>query len=122
MKLKFNEQKFIEQAKAIYGADVMDECQRLNSREIVKTSVVDFKNQQATFEYVCPEIANALHMICDSAVGDLQIFFIGYRKAIEKGSTKKFFSSQRFCYLCIAQRSKYKIRKIRWPRSHLWNA
>ena len=73
MKFKFNEQKFIEQAKAIYGADIIDECQRLNSKAIIKKYVVDFKNHRATFEYICPEIEKALHTICENAVGNLML-------------------------------------------------
>ena len=63
MKFKFNEQKFIEQAKAIYGADIIDECQRLNSKEIIKT----------TFEYNCSNVEGALNTICENEVGDLMI-------------------------------------------------
>ncbi len=73
MKLQFNNQKFVEQAKAIYGSDVIDECQKLNSKELL----------HEIFEYKCRKVDEALRTICENKVGDLMIklFYINRKNS-----------------------------------------
>ena len=82
MKLKFNEQKFIEQAKAIYGADVIDECQRLNSKELLHKVTRYADCAYPFFTYKCTKIEKALYTICENEIGDLLIKLIYMNKGL----------------------------------------
>ena len=76
MKLKFNEQKFIEQAKAVYGANVIDQCQRLNSKDLLNKTSKYADCEYPVFAHKCTKIGEALETICENAVGDLMIKLI----------------------------------------------
>ena len=80
MKLKFNNQKFIEQAKVIYGTDAIDECQRLNSKELLHKTIKYADCEYPIFAYKCDKIENALEAICQNAVGNLMIKLIYMNK------------------------------------------
>ena len=76
MKLKFNEQKFIEQAKAIYGADAVDECQRIDSKELLHKTIKYADCKCSVFAYKNPDIKQALDTICNNKVGALMLKLI----------------------------------------------
>ena len=73
MKLQFNNQRFIEQAKTIYGGDIIDECQKLNSKKLLNTKTKYKDCEYPDIAYKCPQIKQALETICDTEVGNLML-------------------------------------------------
>ncbi len=73
MKLRFNNQKFIEQAKAIYGSDVIDECQKLSSKELLHKFIRYADCAYPVVAYKCPEIGRALNDICENEIGNITL-------------------------------------------------
>ncbi len=85
MKLQFNNQKFIEQAKGTYGSGVIDECKMLNSKELLHKVTRYADCAYPFFTYKCPKIEKALQTICENEVGNLliKLIHINQNKAIK---------------------------------------
>ena len=73
MKLKFNSTKFIEQAKAIYGSDIIDECQYIDSKEIMQKTIKYEDCEYYAIACKCSQINQALETICNTEVGNLML-------------------------------------------------